>query len=300
MKAKLTICIPAYNVNQLYIKRAIKSVENQSSNNWQLYVVDGSDIQDIALKQYVDSLQNKKIQYLRNEKDRSMAGNWNYSFDHAKSELVTLLHDDDYLSPKYVENMLEVAEEFDGSAAYFCDVSIVNEHNRRAFSVADFIKRFIKPRGCIIHLSGDEGLASILNGCYIFCPTICYRKSKLSYSPFSNKWKMVTDLKFYLDVLSEQSVITGINQKLYFYRRHKQNQTSKMTESLDRFKEESDLYDVIASLPLKDWPKSISKASKKRIIKLHLWYRVFKSVINFDISKARRQLMFARNISRMS
>lgn len=288
----ISICIPIYNSNFEYLKRAVKSVLSQTSSDWELTLVDGSTEPSTKIKEWANSLNNKKIQYLINTQDKSMSGNWNYAFDLASSELVTLLHDDDMLSPEYVKKMIVLSKENPNSSAYFCNVNTIDEQEQLTLTLADYIKRFIQPKGKFIHLSGDKGLAHLLKGVFIFCPTMCYQKSKLTQQPFNKKWKMVTDLDFYINTIKTGGVLTGTSEKLYLYRRHSNNQTSKLTQSLIRFEEEVSIYTQVESDVLDSWLLTKKVANKKVIIKLHLIFLIFQSFIRFDFKQLKKLSCF--------
>lgn len=268
----ISIVIPCYESNMYYLNKAINSVLHQTSEDWELIIADGNIEPDIRIKAFVAELNHSQVKYFHNNIDNSMAGNWNFGFSKANYELVALLHDDDVLAPFYVEQMLTLVSRKSYAAAYYCDVNIIDSEGKRAFSFPDIVKSIISPNQAFIELKGDHGLARLLRGCFIFCPTVCYRKNKLSSNPFSSSWRMVTDLQLYLDILLDGQSIVGINAKLYNYRRHCANQTSKLTKSFLRFDEEIELYEFISSRVPKDWRESKRLAEKKAIIKMHLAY----------------------------
>ncbi|WP_042150703.1 MULTISPECIES: glycosyltransferase [unclassified Pseudoalteromonas] len=288
----ISICIPIYNSNFEYLDRAVQSVLAQSSSDWILKLVDGSTEPSKKIKSWALGLNNKKIEYVINSQDKSMSGNWNYAFNLAATELVTLLHDDDMLSPNYIEEMVKLSKENPNSSAYFCNVNTIDEQEQLTLTIADYIKRFIQPKGKFIHLSGDKGLAHLLKGVFIFCPTMCYRKSKLTQQPFNKKWKMVTDLDFYINTIKTGGVLTGTSEKLYLYRRHSNNQTSKLTQSLIRFEEEVSIYTQVESDVLDSWLLTKKVANKKVIIKLHLIFLIFQSFIRFDFKQLKKLSYF--------
>lgn len=290
----ITIAIPCYKSDKRFLNKAIESVLEQTSEHWYLILVDGNSQPDAELENKVKSLSHKNVSYYYNNKDRTMAGNWNCALEQSKSELVCLLHDDDYLNKNYVEEVLKYSELFPNSALYFADVFLVNESGLPTNSVADQIKPLIKPRtnGDVLHLSDEQGLTSLLKGCYIYCPSITYRRSSLPKPAFSSQWKMVTDLSLYCELLIQGKVLTGINKKLYVYRRHSQNQTAKLTKNFIRFDEEIELYENVAKQTANNWPRASNEAKKKRIIKLHLVFTITKSLLSFDFKYAKELVSF--------
>jgi len=276
----ITICIPAHESNLAFITQAINSVLEQSVEGWQLFVVNDEQQQKESLQRLVSQYNHPRVIYKHNPKACSMADNWNYALEQAQTDLVTLLHDDDMLAPNYVENMLLLANKFPRSACYYSGVQLINENGKTTLTLADSVKSLISPTKPIIHINGDSGLASLLNGCYIFCPTMCYRKSFLPATPFNSAYSMVTDFKFYFDTLYAGHTITGTQEKLYYYRRHNQNQTAKLTQNMMRFEEEIDFYDYVFASVNNSWHQSKKKAKAKTIIKLHLIYKVLESIFS--------------------
>jgi len=291
-KKFITIAIPCYCFKEEYIFKAINSVLNQSVNNWQLIIVDGSISGAPELKSFALSIANSRVTYVRNKSDISMAGNWNYCFKHATGELITLLHDDDELHIDYVKEMLAFANTFPESAAYYCMVNLIDGNSNATWTLADKVKDLIKPSGTENHIKGDSGLSSLLKGCFIFCPTVCYRTSKIQKKLFNAKWEMVTDFQSYYDLLEAGLTISGINKKLYNYRRHDHNQTAKLTRNFKRFEEEIEFYDFVRDSLPETWTKSINVARSKRIIKLHLLYLVVSNLVKGNFAQAKATIVF--------
>lgn len=280
----ITIVIPCCNSNLGYLNLALESIFKQTSNNWKIELVDGNVQPNPQLKQLIQELKLINVRYVRNSSNLTMAGNWNFAFQAAETDLVTLLHDDDLLEPTYVERMLKLADSNPESAAFYTDVNLINSEGLPTKTIADSVKNVIRPTNAIgvTHLKGDKGLSVLLKGCFIFCPTMCYRKSKLPEKPFNHSWKMVTDFQFYFDTLYCGKTITGINEKLYNYRRHDKNQTAKLTKDFTRFEEEIDFYNNVAGKLTSEWPLSKREAKRKTIIKLHLMFLMLKSICTLD------------------
>lgn len=287
----ITFAIPCYKSNIDYLRVALQSVVVQTSNQWALHLVDGNTQPDQRLIDLVDEFKTQykqnKIQYLYNVKDRSMAGNWNYAIETATSDLVVLLHDDDKLDSNYVAQMLTLSEQYKKSAAFFCGVDLIDENNRKKVSFADKIKSYIEPKGPIVLLQKDPGLSALLKGCFIFCPSVCYRKSMLPKGGFSATWKMVTDLDMYSRILQNGKAIVGTKDVLFHYRRHNENQTAKLTNNFIRFDEECAFYNELhIQLNPSKWPLSRKETKKKRIIKLHLLFLALLNFVKFRFKKS--------------
>ena len=87
----------------------------------------------------------------------------------------------------------------------------------------------------------------------------------------------------------------------YAYRRHAGNATAQYTESLLRFEEESRLHDrVAAEARDRGWPSVARIAARKRIIKLHLLFRIVQDVSRFRVRAAGRKWSFLYGLFRSS
>ncbi len=83
--------------------RAIKSILNQTYNDWELIIVDDNDERteyrketEHLMSQYSN---NNKIRYLRHKKNQNGAAARNTGIKAAKGEFITFLDDDDYYMP---------------------------------------------------------------------------------------------------------------------------------------------------------------------------------------------------------
>jgi glycosyltransferase involved in cell wall biosynthesis len=289
---QISFCIPFYS-GLNYLKKAIESVQRQTLDDWELIVVDDCGPNDEA-RDWVTSLSDSRVQYFRNDVNLGLAGNWNRCLELANSELVTLLHADDQLESLYAQRMVEAAQRFPDVTAFFCRAKIIDHDSKPAFSFPDFIKGFIMPsRNQPIRLQGEAALAQLLKGVFIFCPTLCFRRSRLSERRFSSEWKMVLDLELIARLLMDGDILYGLPEKLYSYRRHSSNQTSILTSSFTRFEEEVAIYKLIGhKCQKRSWMHAQNVAYGMRIIKLNLAYCLLKSLLKAQFRQAFLTLKF--------
>lgn len=286
----LTICIPFYE-NETLLKKTIVSVLLQTVSSWRLNISLDSNLSDDFIS-YLHLLNDKRIQVFNNKNEnKGICGNWNNCIDSVESDYVTILHSDDELSPNYIEVMLNLVNKKPHGAFYFCGAQVIDINSQPMFSFADKVKRFIQPRSELITLSGDKGLSSLFKGCFIFCPSICYKTSVIKKYKFRQQWQMVLDLDLYARLLMDGHSSYGTNKEAYRYRRHDNNQTVKLTKDFKRFDEEVLLYDDI-SYKAKQlrWSSTERTARKKVIIKLHLIFLLTKSI--FLLNRKRTASIF--------
>ena len=95
---KFSITIPAYKGN--FLSEAIKSILEQTYNNFELIIVD--DCSPENLKFIVDQYQDSRIQYYRNAQNcgaKDVVDNWNICLSYCTGDYVICMGDDDLLMP---------------------------------------------------------------------------------------------------------------------------------------------------------------------------------------------------------
>jgi glycosyltransferase involved in cell wall biosynthesis len=293
----LTVAIPFYK-GQAYLRQAIESVLRQSSTEWRLLVCD--DGPESGTAELVASFGDARIRYLKNERNLGMAGNWNRCLDAADTDLVNLLHNDDELLPSYVEEILRAGREFPDAAAFFCRAKVIDAAGREAFSLVDYVKRFLQPKtDGPFALHGKSAVEALMHGDFIMCPTVCYRRSRLPAERFRPDWRQVLDLDFFTRILLDGGTMVGLPAVAYAYRRHAENATAQQTETLLRFEEESRIHDQIAAVAReRGWPAVARVAAGKRVIKLHLAFRICQDLARLRLRPALKKWDFLYGLLR--
>ena len=106
---KISVVVPLYNTPLPFLKQMIKSVTDQSYQNWQLVLADASDeahgkVGDVARRH---AARDSRITYKKLAENKGIAGNTNQAFALANGDWLTLLDHDDVL---YRNALHEVAK----------------------------------------------------------------------------------------------------------------------------------------------------------------------------------------------
>jgi glycosyltransferase involved in cell wall biosynthesis len=297
----LTIAIPFF-AHAGYLRAALDSVVAQTSSSWTAIVVDDAGPEPAA-RDVVGSYDDRRISYVRNERNLGLAGNWNRCLQLAPSELVCLFHADDALAPDYVALVVEAHQRHPDAAAVYTRASVIGPTGRPIFSVPDVVKgvSYRMPRNGDAILEGEDALIGILRGQHIFCPSLSFKKRALGPEPFAEQWRQVLDLDLLARLLFDGHQIVGLRREAYRYRRHASNETARLTHSLERFEEEFSIYSQIgARAAATGWPRAAAVARRHRIIRAHLWYRAALSMLSRDRSTARACVGLLRDFRRRS
>ena len=90
---KISILVPLYNTPMNFLNEMIDSVRNQTYQNWELCLADGSDAEHaevgVRCKEYVAT--DSRIVYHKLEKNEGIAGNTNQCYRLATGEYIGLL-----------------------------------------------------------------------------------------------------------------------------------------------------------------------------------------------------------------
>ena len=288
----ITFAIPYYKGRE-YLRRALRSLLQQDCPDWLAVVVDdrgGEDAEDIVI-----ALDDSRVTFCRNSENLGLARNWNKGIELASTELVTLFHADDELEPWYVSEMIALMNRHPDAVAGHCRTVVVNEDGQPIFSLPDEVKKVIRPRTHEdIVTVGEDGLQSLMRGAWIFCPTLCFRKTKFPANGFSERWRMVLDLDLTSRILMSGGKLVGTPKVSYRYRRHGANQTSLLTAELTRFREEIAILDEVAhQCEQRGWSGAARTARRKTIVRLHLCYQAVRSLARLRLPTMARMLVAA-------
>jgi hypothetical protein len=122
--AQITIAVTVFN-RRKYLKQAIASALDQTTPVHVMVVEDCGP--DRSLETFVRQAFGSRIEYLRNPQRRGLFGNWNACIDYCHTPWLSLLHDDDYLTPCFVQAMVELSAQAPGCGLYYGTCEYVDE-----------------------------------------------------------------------------------------------------------------------------------------------------------------------------
>jgi glycosyltransferase involved in cell wall biosynthesis len=287
----ITFAIPFYKGRE-YLHRTLRSVMAQTNNNWKVLICDDSG--DSQVEKIVEAIGDSRIQYHRNPGRLGMVGNWNRCLELADTEYVTLLHADDELLPHYTDAMRLGWQAFPDAVLLFCRARIIDAKSKPVFSFPDFYKKLLMPsRSEAYRLHGDAGIRRLLRGNFIFCPSVCFKKSALGTHRFSPKWEMVQDLELWIRLLLRGGELVGLPERAYAYRRHSENSTTEYTQNLLRFREEALLYSELSRTLTQVGALPAARVARRAmIIKLNVAYCIVRDLCAFQWRAAGEKLAF--------
>ena len=277
-----SICVP-FLQNEQFLRSLLESLESIVGVKMEIIVSQDTQVSSDLKQHFRERLD---VRWLVGP-NSGIAANWNHCIAEASGDHIILFHADDTVRSNYFDIIQDLQREHPSSAAWFCSASVIDSKGSITTSLIDRAKSALTPKSRTYRLQGDEGLAKLLLGCFIYCPTVCYRASVLKNHQFDERRKMVLDLDLYSRLLMAGETISGSNSVGYNYRRHKDGQSVVLTDGTSRFDEEVDLYNSLTGrLQVQEWPLSARQAKLKVFVRLHIFFELSKSLLFLDGQRA--------------
>ena len=216
----ISIIVPTYKTPEKFLKEMIDSVRNQSYENWELCIGDGSVTED-TVKNVVESYQkkDKRIKMLCLSENLGIAGNTNAALSIATGDYIALLDHDDILAP---DALYEVVKWMNEHYKDETDV-IYTDEDKVSFDLRDYFEP---------HFKSDYNLDLIRSNNYI-CHLFVARKSIVDQvGGFRKEYDGSQDYDFILRCIEQSKHVEHVPKVLYHWRCHPgstaANQESKM------------------------------------------------------------------------
>ncbi len=216
----ISIIVPTYKTPEKFLKEMIDSVRNQSYENWELCIGDGSVTED-TVKNVVESYQkkDKRIKMLCLSENLGIAGNTNAALSIATGDYIALLDHDDILAP---DALYEVVKWMNEHYKDETDV-IYTDEDKVSFDLKDYFEP---------HFKSDYNLDLIRSNNYI-CHLFVARKNIVDQvGGFRKEYDGSQDYDFILRCIEQSKHVEHVPKVLYHWRCHPgstaANQESKM------------------------------------------------------------------------
>jgi len=220
---RISVCVPVYNRPDLTLK-TLKSISNQIVKPFEIIVLDDRSTDDMSeVEKYCKT---NKFKYIKNSKNLGLIENINKTISYTKGDYWSILHNDDILSPYYVEEcqkFLHKYPNYDIWATNGCAVDIEDKiiGEFRLFNKDYTIKK--KEGFKLLYKNGFNVFLSILG-------STIYKTSFIKNHLFNTKWGNEADLDNALNFLSKYD-IKYVDIPIYFTRLHdkQESRANKLT-----------------------------------------------------------------------
>ena len=216
---QVTIAIPTFN-RLSYLRQALDSALSQTYSNVQIVVSDNCSADGTA--DFVSSISDQRLVFLKQEHNLGMAGNWNACLERATGEFFLLLSDDDYLEASAIEKLalaFTSSEHPEQVAVACCRIWEVNQQGE---------KISITPAPLPCEEARDFALQFFLRKRVLHPCSALFRTNDLrqigGYS--QGNVQVAVDAMAWSRILLQRGMIAGVAEPLTNYRVHQANVTS--------------------------------------------------------------------------
>jgi teichuronic acid biosynthesis glycosyltransferase TuaG len=212
----ISIIMPAYNAAQ-FMAESIRSVIDQTYTNWELIIInDGStdDTEAIANKQV---LVDRRIRLI-NQTNKKLSGARNAGIKAATGEWLAFLDSDDLWVPDKLTKQIETISVQLGVGVIFSDGYIFNN---------DDITNNLPYNTAYGFFSGADMYKLLYQGNYIPVLSVLVKKEYLDLIGLQDENLIACqDWDYWLRLAANDVGFYGMQEKLFYYRRHNQNMSN--------------------------------------------------------------------------
>lgn len=199
-KPLISIIMPVYNVDPKWLELAIKSVEKQWYENWELCIADDKSTKQETID-YLRTLKNPKIKIKYLEKNLNISGASNEALTLAIGEYIALMDNDDEITPDALYEVVKAINETNAEFIYSDEDKMNMEGN--------CLNPYFKP---------DYSYDLLLSLNYI-CHFSVIKKSIIDeIKGFNTKYNGAQDYDLFLRVIEKTNKIYHVPKVLYHWR----------------------------------------------------------------------------------
>ena len=204
----ISVVTALYNTDKVHLKEYIDSFLNQSYQFGQLVLADASDDEHAYVGEYVQSLENEKIKYVKLNGNFGISGNTNLAVSYADGDYICLADHDDILSPDALYQMARAIEDT-GADFIYSDEAL-------------FDSDWTNP--IVAHFKPDFSYYYLTN-CNYICHLVCMKRSIFTMlGGLQSSYDGAQDHDLFLKITEQPDVkIHHIPKVLYYWRVHAQS-----------------------------------------------------------------------------
>lgn len=205
---KISILVPLWNTPKDFLVEMLDSVMNQTYENWELCLADGSDAEHNYVGEICKEYQARskgRIVYQKLQKNEGIAGNTNQCYKLATGEFIGLFDHDDILHPSVLFEYVKAINEQDADYLY-CDET--------TFQSGDINKMLT------MHFKPDYAPDNLRANNYICHFSVFSREILEGTELFRTKFDGSQDHDMILRLTDNAKKVVHIPKLMYYWRSH--------------------------------------------------------------------------------
>jgi len=223
-KNLVSIVLTYFNRKE-YIMDQLNSILGQTYKNWQLIIIDdcSTDGSEKMLREFIETNSDRRIEYVKNERNLGLAKNFEKGLQFASGEFVAVCDSDDVWFSDKLERQVSFLKNNNFGMVY-SDLVVVDENLK--ILEKSFIKKYLS----FFSDQKNDTFGELINDNHITAPTILFRAElKEKIIPFSSYGLQ----DHWIAVLSSLCTKIGfLNQPTVYYRQHSANMVGAARPSI--------------------------------------------------------------------
>ena len=212
----ISILVPLYCTPAEYLKALIESVQQQTYENWELCLSDGSGMGKMDVSYIEECMQqDDRIKLVQSEKSLPIAENTNRALEIATGDFIAFADHDDFLEINTLYECVKVINEHPETEIIYTDEDKVSMNG----------KVFYQP-----HFKSDFNLDLLRSMNYICHFFVVKKNVQEQVGQLRQEYNGAQDYDFVLRCIEKSRHIYHIPEVLYHWRAH-QNSTAENPES---------------------------------------------------------------------
>lgn len=210
--SKISIIIPLYN-KAPYVAKALESVTSQTYKDWECIIVnDGSTDNSLAVvNDYCLMLNDERFRII-NQENAGVSAARNHGIAESKGEYVCFLDADDWWAPTFLEEMMQLVEQYPDAGIYGCDYYRVKNgklltYRKHASGYINYYKVYVRSGAMPLHPDGVLVPRKVL---------MEIGDSSSEIGVFPTNVRMGEDFLFFMKIVSRYRVAYLNKQLVYF------------------------------------------------------------------------------------
>lgn len=210
----ISIVVPCYNSNEIYLKEMVDSVLAQSYPKWELLLMDASNEMD-TVKKTTDQVADSRVKYYELSENKGIVGNTNAGIRQAKGDFIAFLDHDDLLEPDTLYCYVKQINIDPATKLLYCDEDLFSEKGTYTQPVfkTELNVDLLYSHNCITH--------------FLMIKAAYLQQIGLSKEEVSG----AQDYDLVLRALEEGGTIAHVPRVLYHWREHEGSTSGDNTES---------------------------------------------------------------------
>ncbi len=249
---KHTFVILAYKESP-YLESCIKSILNQT-------IKTNIILATSTFNNFIKKIAKKyELEVQINKEGQGIAEDFNFAYECAKTNLVTIAHQDDIYESDYVETIIHYYQKYQNATILFTNYYEIRENQKIINSPSKKVKQILLiplyfKTICFLKMVKRNSLRF---GNAICCPTVTFSKKNITIDKiFTSNFISNMDWLAWERISRLKGSFIYINKILVGHRIHDEATTSKLIQAGKRTSEDYEMF-------LRFWPKWIAKIINK-------------------------------------